>query len=472
MELHANPLQIDFDYSDAPTILKFANCDKRVRGLMGPFGSGKSTACLIEIIRRAHMQRPSTSDGIRKFRVVVVRNTFPQLRDTTLKTVLDWLPPRYFGELRVADHEYIVTGFPGVRIEMLFRALDKPDHVANLLSLELTMAWINEAREIPQAIFNAVDGRINRYPSKREGGITWTGIIMDTNPPDEDSWWYKYFEEISPDNAAIFKQPSGLSPHAENTKNLPDNYYRELMVGKPKDFVQVYIEGKYGYVKEGRPVYTNWNETLHVATDEIRPVPGRPLILGFDFGLSPAAVICQQTVRGHFHVLDELVSEGMGIRSFAKNVVKPLLATKYRGFPIIGSGDPAGVAKSQADERTCYEELKAQGLKITPAETNKNVARIGAVEALLGQIIDGKPVFQLSPQCRWLRKGFNGGYKFVRLQTNSERYADKPVKNDLSHIQDALQYAAMYVDKKVRLDRGGKLIRFPKRYVSPTTAGY
>ena len=59
-------------------------------------------------------------------------------------------------------------------------------------------------------------GRLKRYPSMRDGGPSWSGLIMDTNPPDDDSWWYKLFEEEKPGNARLFKQPGGRTPLAEN----------------------------------------------------------------------------------------------------------------------------------------------------------------------------------------------------------------------------------------------------------------
>ena len=39
-----------------------------------------------------------------------------------------------------------------------------------------------------------------------------------------------------------------------------------------------------------------------------------------------------------------------------------------------------------------------------------------------------------------LRKGFNGGYQFRRLNVGGEKYADKADKNDFSHPHDATQY--------------------------------
>jgi hypothetical protein len=57
---------------------------------------------------------------------------------------------------------------------------------------------------------------------------------------------------------------------------------------------------------------------------------------------------------------------------------------------------------------------------------------------------DGAPSVQLSPNCKTLRKGFNGAYKYRRLQiAGEERFTEKPDKNEFSHPHDALQYVAL-----------------------------
>ena len=246
--------------------------------------SGKSSGCVIEIIRRAHEQVPGP-DGIRRSRWAVVRNSYGQLKDTTIKTFHDWFPPKMFGEWRVTDHTYIFTKFPGVQLEILFRALDRPDQVSNLLSLEVTGAWFNEVREIPKTIIEAMDSRIGRYPSLRDGGASWYGIIMDTNPPDEDSYLYKMFEKVRPDNWEIFKQPSGLSVHAENIPHLPKNYYKNLAKGKDEMYIRIYIHGQYGYLISGKPVFMSFRDNIHVAPAPLEPMKGLDVLIGFDFGL-------------------------------------------------------------------------------------------------------------------------------------------------------------------------------------------
>jgi hypothetical protein len=277
---------------------------------------------------------------------------------------------------------------------------------------------------------------------------------MDTNPPDDDSWIYRYFEVERPEIAAIFKQPSGMSPEAENIealRKLTPDYYRRLAIGKTPEFVNVYIHGQYGFVKEGRPVYDQvFNPALHVADKPLPPITGGDYIIGFDFGLTPAAVVCQVTARGHVHILEEFVSDSMGIERFLTDMLLPAIAMRYKG-KIICVGDPAGQQRAQTDEKTCFEVIRAKGIKIEAARSNDLAGRLGAVEGLLGRLTDGKATLQVSPGCRRLIKGFNGGYCYRRINTGSgDKYTDRPDKNEYSHIHDALQYACMYMSDSAR----------------------
>lgn len=447
----------EYDYAEVPTIKRFNESEKFFRVLMGPFGSGKSSGCVAEIVDKG-VQQAANTEGIRKTRWAVVRNSYPQLKSTTMKTFFEWLPPKYFGTYNVTNHDYRIDQITlddgtRVEIEIMFRALDKPDHVRNLLSLELTGAWFNEMREIPWVIIEAMEGRVRRYPSVLDGGYSWSGLIGDTNPPDTDSRLYKLFEEdvLSDEEIAgkyeIFKQPSGRSEKAENLAFLDKDYYTTFMIGKDPEFIKVYIDGEYGYVRDGKPVYPNYSDVLHLAEEEIKAIRGIPLIVGFDFGMTGACVICQMTPRGKFVILDELYEEDTGLRRFLNDVVRPFIFSKYRGMEVITTGDPAGVRRSDTDERSAFDELKKNGFPATPAISNSFLARYNAVDVFLTKLIDGKAAFQLNPSCKMLRKGFLGEYKLRRFQGFNELYSETPVKNQYSHLQDALQYCCMTADK-------------------------
>lgn len=456
------------------------------RGIMGPFGSGKSTACVMEILRRAQ-QQAKAPDGKRKSRWAVVRNTYRELQTTTIKTWHTWVP-KPLGKW--TDHQGPPTHFitdGDLELEVIFIALDTHD-VAKVLGLEITGAWINEAREIPKAIVDALSGRVGRYPSALEGGCTWRGIIMDTNPPDTEHWWYMLAErDITSDRGRqlvetneqaeaqmrsagllkdgqnlieFFRQPSGLSDQAENLNWLeqtPDSlvlpldhperrklgrsYYVRTSAGKTEDWIKVYMRGEYGFVLDGKPVYPEYVDSTHCKEFEFSPRLG--LYIGLDFGLTPAAVFGQRTVMGAWRWHSELCTDGVGVIRFAE-ILRRTIQERYKDVPLHAvTGDPSGDARQpgDAEERTVFQLLRANKVEARPASTNDPVKRREAVAFFLNKMIDGAPGLLVHPQCRTLRKGMAGGYHYRKLQSgDGDMVADKPVKNAYSHPCEAGQY--------------------------------
>lgn len=444
-----------------PQSRAFMRSDAFVRGIRGPFGSGKSTACCFEIMRRARVQ-PQGNDGVRRSRWAIIRNTYPELRTTTIKTWHQWFPPT-LGNWKAEGPptHHIVARLEDnteMDLEVLFLALDRPDDIAKLLSMELTGAWLNEAREFPKAVVDGVTGRVGRYPSAMMGGRGWSGILMDTNPPDSDHWWYKLAETARPDGWEFFAQGDGLGPDAENRENLPDGYYERMQAGKDEDWVNVYIRGNYGFVREGKPVWPDYRDGIHCKEFDL--VPGLPIFVGIDFGLTPAAAFLQRTVNGQIRVFDELVATDLGITAFAP-LLKQKLDGPWRNFPIGAiKGDPAGDNRSQTDESTCFQVLNAAGIMASPASTNDVAIRLDSVSQSLRRLIDGEPGFLLHPRCTTLRKALGGAYCYRRLSVSGEeRFKDVPDKNSYSHVSDGLQYGMDAVGESRELTRRPEPIR-------------
>ena len=419
--------------------------DAKMRVLMGPVGSGKSVASSFEVIRRASLQKPN-KNGIRKSRVAIVRETARQLQDTTIKTFLDWFPPGPCGNfMRTTKTYFFKVG--DVECEVMFRALDDADDVANLNSLELTFAWFNECRDIHPDIMDAMSKRIGRFPSSKDGGPSWFGMWGDTNPPTMDTWWYYQMEGldskdgVSPNDNGwkVFKQPSGRSPLAENIENLPEGYYDTQ--GRSEEYIRVYVDGEYGLSSAGQPVYKYFRPDYHIAAQTLRPIINgvRPIVIGMDLGLTPAAVIGQQDPRGRTLILDEAVSFDMGIQRFVRTILKPLIFERFTGAPVMVICDPAGIQRAQTDERSAVDIIKAEGLRVMPAKTNSVSARLSSVDDYLMRQVDGDAAFLLDPKCTQLKAAMMGGYRFHKKNGNIE-------KNKHSHVAEALQYLMLHIN--------------------------
>ena len=493
------PKGLKLDFSSAPTVGRFFNSDSFVRGLMGPVGSGKSYACCAEIFRRAVQQRPSPRDGIKYSRFAIVRNTHPMLRTTTSKTWLELLPEDVWGPVKYAPpitHHIKLPprdGAAGIDMEVIFLALDDPKDVRKVLSLELTGAWVNEARELPKAIIDGLTHRVGRYPSKADGGPTWRGVIMDTNPPDDDHYWYRLAEKDTPTGRfkwEFFRQPGGVlevpldelpedmpeaqgythqagkwwqtNPHAENLKNLPNGYYDQLLGGKNLDWIRCYAKGEYTFVQEGRPVWPEYDDAM--MADDLEPLENLPVHVGLDFGLTPAAVFAQRLPNGRWNVLHELVSFDMGLERFC-SMLKSELETFFPRYQVLIWGDPAGQQRDQIFETTAFDHLKTHGMLARPTATNEFRTRREALAIPMGRLIEGKPGFMIDRKCMRLRKSLGGGYHFKRVAIGAgqERFKDSPNKNEHSHVGDAAGYCLLGSEHKIMTKRaqpmGGKPVQ-------------
>lgn len=473
-------MSVKIDYMAERTAAKFHASLAFVRGLMGPIGSGKSVACTLEMLAKGIEQE--AYNGVRKTRWAAIRNTYPELKSTTIKTFEDWFPaemctinwaPPITGQLRLD-----LPDGTKVEIEIMFLALDKPGDVKKLLSLELTGCWLNEVREIPKQILDGATGRVGRYPAKRRGGPTWSGIIMDTNPPDDDHWYYSLAEEKKPHGYEFFHQPPALiqledgsyagNPAAENVINQPlgFEYWLRQVYGKDQDWINVYIMGLYGSIHDGRPVYSEYNDDIHCAKEDLEIYRGIPLYLGWDYGLTPACIAAQMSPHGQLRVVKEWCATDMAIRELSRDVVMPDLVNEFQGLNFVSVGDPAGKVRSETEQKSCMDILAEEGIKTEGAHTNEPIARTDAVRFYMKSMDrEGNPGFIISPRCKILRRGFNGGYKYERVQiTGEERYKDQPAKNKFSHPHDGLQYLCL----KTR--HGLKMVQAKPRPVRPRTA--
>lgn len=417
--------------------------NSRVVCIVGPVGSGKSTASCLRLQRHAYQQKPGP-DGVAKTRFAIVRNTKPQLKDTTIKTWLQVFPETMYGPFLKNDMTHVWHFKPAgydypIHAEFIFRALDDEKDVANLLSLEVTGFYFNELREIDESIITHAGRRAGRYPAVGDGGCTWAGWIADTNPWDTEHFLHARFIDAPREDWRLLRQPGGQSPGAENVENLPPGYYEDARKDYSAEDARVYIDAEWGRTRSGKPIYTGYNDLIHCRPFELDPRV--PLRIGMDFGRTPAAVIAQRNVFGQWKVRHELCSQDMGVKAFGAEL-KRFLADKFTGGYEIEhfTGDPAGSERDGSDH-TAFQLLAASGFDMARgATTNEPSIRIGTVNEQFGRLVEGEPALLIHPDCKMLRRACIDGYHYRKLQVSGNRYDDKPNKNDWSHVAEALQY--------------------------------
>jgi hypothetical protein len=458
-------------YTASPTGQRFLDSRKFGKLICGPVGGGKSTVALMDLLRRSVLQTPF--EGVRHTKHLILRNTIAQLKSTVKPMMTTWfetLVQRRMGHWQLTDQIFIARfRLPDntvVLSEFMLMAADTPDDVRRLLSLEVSSAWIEEGREVEEDIVSGLTGRVNRFPARLAGGVTYPGVIVSTNAPPIGGYWHNLMTN-PPQNWEIFMQPPALledghlNPIAENLENLAPDYYDNLIEGKSEEWVNVYLKNKFGQGDSGKPVYRqSFKKSFHVRKG-LRPIMQslNPLVVGMDNGLTAAAGAMQRDSRGRVNVLGECyVPPGvtMGVESFMDKMLIPMLTREFPGFRrenIIFAIDPACFQRSQIDEKTIAMAVNQRGFKTWKPPTNDPERRIQAVEGLLALQIDGGPAFAFDEEkCPHAINTMEWGYRWKK--TPEGIVSTLVEKNHWSHMGDAIQYGAMFYNVHGTVQQG------------------
>jgi hypothetical protein len=462
---------IKVNYNPSPTFLRFHQDNSMVRAVGGPVAAGKSVGMVMEILLRAMAQ--NAFRGVRRTRWGVVRNTYNELKNTTIKTWLDWIPPE-LGPIKMTAPPTSVITIPdigdGTRVEseIIFLALDREEDQAKLRSFELTGLWINEAQFSDAEIIRVGLQRTGRYPKiERDenyqvipgSGCSWSGLIMDFNMVDTDHPLFKALQVEKREGWKTFLQPGALleepdpedsakriwvpNPEAENIENLQGgyDYYLKKLPGMKRSQILVDFCAKWGVSVTGQPVYAEtYDDDYHIAQEEIKVDKSLPVLIGVDFGLHPAMVFGQVLRTGQLVILKELVPNqpsGVSLEEFLEDWYRPFITEHFSGVRTFqGWGDPAGRGRSNIDKRSPFMLMAAANIRCMPTYTNEFLPRKEAIEKFLMK----RNGFLLNPSCVQLRKGFLGGYGYKKLNGLAKSH---PEKNESSHPHDAAQYLAL-----------------------------
>lgn len=473
------------NYTPPPTLNDFIKSRKLGElyydWVIGPVGSGKTTSIFMKLMTAAKQQAPSP-DGIRRTRAVIVRNTMPQLKDTTMVSWGYWFKEGQAGTWDLTNKIFLVKA-GDVECEVLFRALDTPQDISRVLSLELNFAIIDEFVEIPRQIVDALSARLGRYKQPDGTPVTIWGMWGSSNPSTEDNWWYDYlhsgsvikydrdpaamqrqvFEHISrygsEPNTVYYHQPSAYSQDAENIENLPGgrSYYTNVVKNKSEAWIKQFVEAEWGFSISGQPVVAQFREELHCMKRPLQWNKYKPLIISLDPGIAGSAMLFgQEDYDGRLNVFKELVQEGYGAQRLIKERLLPALQD-FRDAEVIIVPDPAANNRTATDERTVVKIFK-EYFTVDCESNNRFPLRLNAVEHFTSTLIAGVGAVQINKlECPVLVRALKGGWRYTADTKKDILKSGDPEKNPFSHVGDAFGYLCRYFHRDVlRVEKYGK----------------
>lgn len=391
-------------------------------------------------------------------RIFVGRRTYSKIHDSPL--------PVYMQVLERAGVEWKGRenrdGFPHRIIlpnetEFVFR---ETKDIGRWLGPEYGGFHLEEAQEEPEDSFTGLMGRL-RLP---HAGQYLKGLLT-TNPPPRTHWIPRWFGEepgvrvqkveIAPGKFIetafrLIKSSTKQNPH------LPPGYLADLLA-LPEADVRRIVDGDFGFVPDGPPVYEPFRHEKHVGAPALRPVP---LIRGWDFGYRHPAVTWHQAWRCrvgllHWTILHELDAT----QTEAERLGTLVQEETRRVFPdvspsmLIDCGDAAGAAVSDKGPGAIIR------LSLPPWNLRFRFRKITNIDPGLEQIRKllrlptckcGLPVVQVHRSCRNVIDGFAGGYHLPKNRPN-----DKPVKDGFyDDFMDSVRYVFLNYLTMELLDPG------------------
>jgi len=215
------------------TLRAFRASDAFARALIGPMQGGRRTCAVHDIMLRAAF------GSQRRWRWVVVRADRTLLDEQTIAAWHRWVPASIgTWDARALRHQiaFVVGGKPRDLDIQLF-AWDTPDHRRRLATIEATGFWLDGARELDESVFDRALDAAGLWPvDEPPAGL----VICTSRMPASDHWLARRRE------LAMFRQPGGRSPQAENLQHLKPGFYQRAAARRSADRVRVEIDAEFG----------------------------------------------------------------------------------------------------------------------------------------------------------------------------------------------------------------------------------
>lgn len=357
--------------------------------------------------------------------VLIGRKDFNDLRLSGMETFFRVMPKQLIVGQNVQEHRYRIEGEHGTS-QVFFRELKD---TKGLGSQEFAVIVVIEAHEITLAMYRTLKQRCRQ-------GLLPSMILLEGNPPAEGHWLLNLTDKNHPDYDAditMLKLPS-----TENWANMTPEY-RSMLDSMPASWRKRYVLAEAAALPDGTPVYPSFVESMHVQETQI--IPDRPIIRGWDFGLRRAACVWGQ--RSHtgniiWH------REWMAIETPEEDFIDGVKVRTKEWFGDIvceDFGDPAATQRDPQGVST-LTRLSNKGINLGWRQSTYG-ERVPLINKLLSEMVGGRPKLIISPHCRILIEGLQGGYRYPELKQDTEFTLkhDVPYRDGwYEHMANAWEY--------------------------------
>ncbi|MDE2107005.1 MAG: phage terminase large subunit [Patescibacteria group bacterium] len=425
--------QIELKYKPLPKQAEFHALSKKYRFFVGGWGNGKTSCGCVEALMLA-LEYPGSTG-------LIARRTRPELKATTQHTFF------YGGGGDPDSGDF--TGCPQELIRSFnkteqkltlvngsiihFWPLDDPDKLSNL-----NLGWflIDQGEEVPEEMFQMLQGRLRQRTAPR------CGIVL-ANPNGHDWIWYRNVYR-----ADQFKDHGMIHAKTSDNPNLPTDYVESLL-RMPKAWIERFFEGSFD-VFSGQ-IWPEFDPDVHT----IRPFPidaNWEIIEGIDHGRrNPTAVLWASfDEKGNCFIVDEHYEPGQLVRYHAMKIHET--RTHYK-LPIYTVIDASAAQKDPNTGRSVIDEYWDHGIVTIPSDRHVP-ARINRIaewlmldpnhpHPLTGETRDeGWPRLYIFRNCVNLIEHIQQYQWKKKPPTADEDAKEQPLKKD-DHDVDAMGYILM-----------------------------
>ena len=273
--------------------------DKRFRGYVGGFGSGKTYVGCIGICNAAY-KYPGVPQGY-------FAPTYSQIRDIFYPTIEEVAERMGLSvKVKLGDHEVLILDHGRVRSRVICRSMDNP---ASIVGFKIGRALVDELDILPMAkaeqAWRKIIARM-RWPAPGYGPPDFKQQVDVTTTPEGFLFMHRQFVQRLREKPELHRMYGLVQASTyENEALLPEGYIESLLESYPAQLVQAYLHGEFVNMLHGT-VYSHYDRVKNRSTDSVQE--GEPVHIGMDFNINKMAAIVHVARDGKARAVAELVN--------------------------------------------------------------------------------------------------------------------------------------------------------------------